>query len=583
VERNPGNIVPDSAAGAAASGLHARPAQPIPAKSIAVLPFENLSTDKGNAYFADGMQDLILTKLADIGDLKVISRTSTAKYASHPDDLKTVGLQLGVATILEGSVQKAGNQVLINVQLINAKTDSHIWAQSYTRTLDNIFGVEGEVAEKIATALNAKLTPAESAAVARIPTHDKQAYDAYLKASYYLNDFNRTGDPDENAQAVALLTHAVQLDPAFREAYLALTLVYVHEGQHLDAAEKAAAHALALDPNNPDAHRMMAYVMAQKGEMDQAIAQAQQSVRLQPGAAALWNGLGNVYSWAARLDDAETAYRRAIALDPKPGANGWARLNLSYTLEARRNYAAARDSAQWMVVRDPGNVNAVVTLAQIDEIGWGDLDAARDVLQAAPAPAASSGMLSDAWFWLDLYGRDYAAAVDVIQKAPASWFTGQYPLGLYLGLAHQAQGDAVRAKVAFSEARTQLEGRIKASPDNADLHANMALVLAGLGERDAALSEARRAIDLKPVGKYPGEGIAQIFSMAAVQSRVGNVGAAIKLLDQLLQMPAGEYVSVPLLKIDPTWDPVRHDLRFQALLKKYAQSVPASAAGGGAE
>jgi TolB-like protein len=161
------------------------PAQAIPAKSIAVLPFENLSTDKGNAYFADGMQDLVLTKLADIGDLKVISRTSTEKYKSHPDDLKTIGQQLGVATILEGSVQKAGNQVLINLQLIDARSDGHLWAQSYQRDLTNIFGVEGEVAEKVATALKAKLTPVESARVANVPTTNAAALDAFLQGKYY--------------------------------------------------------------------------------------------------------------------------------------------------------------------------------------------------------------------------------------------------------------------------------------------------------------------------------------------------------------------------------------------------------------
>ena len=153
----------------------------VPSKSIAVLPFENMSADSNNVYFANGMQDMILTKLADIGDLKVISRTSTERYKSHPGDLKTIAAQLGVATILEGSVQKAGNQVLINVQLINAQSDNHIWAESYTRTLDNIFGVEGEVAEKIASALNAKLSPAESKAVTRVPTRNPAAYDAYLR------------------------------------------------------------------------------------------------------------------------------------------------------------------------------------------------------------------------------------------------------------------------------------------------------------------------------------------------------------------------------------------------------------------
>src|SRR5690348_16439579 len=178
---------PDAAQRNPGATPSAIPIAAIPAKCFAVLPFENLSEDKGNAYFADGMQDLILTKLADIGDLKVISRTSTAKYQSHPDNLKIIAQQLGVAAILEGSVQKAGNQVLINVQLINASSDSHVWAQSYQRTLDNIFGVEGEVAQKVADALKARLSPVESAQLATVPTTNRAAYDLFLRAEFFVN------------------------------------------------------------------------------------------------------------------------------------------------------------------------------------------------------------------------------------------------------------------------------------------------------------------------------------------------------------------------------------------------------------
>ncbi|MGH8403542.1 MAG: hypothetical protein ACRESO_09100, partial [Gammaproteobacteria bacterium] len=194
-----------------------------PAKSIAVLPFENLSADKNNDYFVAGMQDLILTKLADIGDLKVISRTSTMLYKSHPEDLKSVGRQLGVATLLEGSVQKAGNQVLINVQLIDARTDSHIWAQSYTRTLDNVFGVEGEVAEQIATALNAKLSPAETATLAAVPTQNRAAYDLFLRAEYQANKGLVNYDTASWKAAIPLYRQAVGQDPNFALAWARLS------------------------------------------------------------------------------------------------------------------------------------------------------------------------------------------------------------------------------------------------------------------------------------------------------------------------------------------------------------------------
>ncbi|HET9819297.1 MAG TPA: tetratricopeptide repeat protein [Rhodanobacteraceae bacterium] len=551
------------------------PVQTVSAKSIAVLPFENLSTDKGNAYFADGMQDLILTKLADIGDLKVISRTSTMQYDSHPENLKQIGQQLGVAAILEGSVQKAGNQVLINVQLIDAKTDSHVWAQSYTRTLDNIFGVEGEVADKIAKELNAKLTPAESAAVASVPTHNKQAYDAFLRGTYYLDDEQqRTQDPRELQRSVALLQQAVKLDPDFANAWSALSLAYFHLGGHDDQSASAARRALTLAPNDAFARRMTAYALAGAGKFDQAIAQAKAAVNLMPKSSSTVDGLGNVYLAAGRFEDAIAAYKQAIALDPKQTVP---RMNLANVLAIQRRYADARDVLHFVAVRDPSAVGAATELASVYEFGWGDLASARKVLQAVPPSVASSGAMSEAWYWLDLYARDYAAALGSIQKAPASWFTStHYPLGLYRGQVYQARGDTARAKAAFAEARTQIDDWIKASPGKASLHATLALVLAGLGERGKALQEARHAVALRPIDEDPNGGPDQVANLAMVESRLGETAVAIKRLHQLLSIPAGWSASVSLLKLDPAWDPIRHDPRFQALLKKYGDAASTS-------
>ncbi|HEX5487993.1 MAG TPA: hypothetical protein VFX04_02445, partial [Rhodanobacteraceae bacterium] len=220
-QRNPEVAIPDTVAAAAGSGLHA--AQAIPAKSIAVLPFQNLSDDKKNEYFVAGIQDLILTKLADIGGLKVIARTSTAKYASQPEDLKTIGEQLGVATILEGSVQKAGDEVLINVQLIDTKTDGHIWAKAYTRTLTNVFGVEGDVAEKIATALKAKLSPAETARLASDMSSSPAANNLFLQAEYQANQGNINYDTASMKAAIPLYQQAIAQAPDFALAYARLS------------------------------------------------------------------------------------------------------------------------------------------------------------------------------------------------------------------------------------------------------------------------------------------------------------------------------------------------------------------------
>ncbi|CAM5390702.1 tetratricopeptide repeat protein [Rhodanobacter lindaniclasticus] len=534
----------------------------IPAKSIAVLPFENLSADKENAYFADGMQDLILTKLADIGDLKVISRTSTEQYGSHPGNLHRIAQELGVATILEGSVQKAGNQVLINVQLIDAATDSHVWAQSYMRTLDNIFGVEGEVAQKVADALDAKLTVAEKLAIAKAPTHNKQALDAFLKGAYYLNHAVSTLDPVEQKHAVALLEQATRLDPDFGDAFSALSLAYQHLGGHDKQAEAAARRALALNPDDAEAHRMVAYTMMYEGKLEQALQQAKEAVRLAPGNALINNGLGNVYYAASQLDKAAATYRHAIKLDPKQNI---IRINLGSVSMAQRRYADARDVLQTATMIDPSSIHAATWLASAQELGWGDLDAARKTLQGVPTPVESSGVLSDAWYWVDLYARDYPGALAVIRKAPAAWFESQeYPLTLYEAQAYRAQGDTGRAKAAFAEARDQLGTWIKSKPKDAALHASLSLALAGLGDGNGAETEAQRAIKLAGAssGNYP------LVNLATVDAWTGNTDAALHLLHELLGKPSGDVISVSLLKLDPAWDPIRHDPRFQALLKQ---------------
>src|SRR5690349_7272937 len=263
--RSPGTASsPDAAQRNPGATPSAIPIAAIPAKSIAVLPFENLSEDKGNAYFADGMQDLILTKLADIGDLKVISRTSTAKYESHPDNLKVIAQQLGVAAILEGSVQKAGNQVLINVQLIDAHSDSHIWAESYTRTLDNIFGVEGEVAQKVADALQAKLTPKETAQLATAMSGNAAANDLFLRAEYFAHQGNTTYDPTSFRRAIPIYQQALAKDPRFALARARLSF--------------AESGAVWFGSGEGDIRRLIADAQAQA---EQALAQQPRLVAAQ--------------------------------------------------------------------------------------------------------------------------------------------------------------------------------------------------------------------------------------------------------------------------------------------------------------
>ena len=569
-----GAAVSAPAASVAIAPANAVAAQPIPAKSVAVLPFENLSTDKGNAYFADGMQDLILTKLADIGDLKVISRTSTEKYKSHPDDLKTVGQQLGVATILEGSVQKAGNQVLINVQLIDAKTDSHIWAQSYQRTLDNIFGVEGEVATEVAKALSAKLTHAESAAVAKVGTRNPAALEAFLKGVYYLNDSNRTGDASELARSVPLFKQAIAADPDYADAWALLALAYQKLGGHEQEVAAAAQRALQIDPENADGHTEYAFALASQGKFDAAIAEAGKAVALPSHAANNIDGLGFTLLFAGKIEEAAQAFQHAVAADPHVDfSREWAALAQAML----RNYPAARDGLRNVVAHDPGNANAVGELAQVERVGFGDLAAARTALQSAATPAASSATLSGAWYELDYQARDYPAALAVIDAAPSATFDNK-PRALYEARIHRAQGDAAKARSAFAMARDQLQAKLKTAPNNPDLHAALAQCLAGLGESRDAVAEARRAIELQAIGRRAVTQPGAMVNLASVQARTGDAGGAIATLGKLLAMPAGLDMSAEALRIDPDWDPIRHDPRFQALLEKYGSETSASGA-----
>jgi TolB-like protein/Tfp pilus assembly protein PilF len=543
-------------------------------RSIAVLPFENMSSDKDNVYFVDGMRDLILTKLADIGELRVTSSTSTEQLASHPGDLKAVAQRLDVASILEGSVQKAGNSVLVNVQLIDAQSDRHLWAESYERTLDDIFGVEGDVAQKVADALKARLTAAEASALARQPTRNKDAYDAYLKAIYYLNDANRTQDPADLERAATLAEQAVRLDGDFSEAYSLLALIYEKQGNRDEKAEAASRRALALDGGNAEAHMDLAFALRRRGDLETSVIEAREAVRLRPTSAQAQAGLGIVYLYSGRFDEALAAMQRAVDLDPR--FNFW-RVSLAYGYMSLRRYADARDALRIAVSSDPTDLSAAGLLAQTFQFESGDLDASHKVLEEVPTPVATSGALSDAWYWQHLYERDYAAALDVISKMPTSWFTDDhYPRGLYEGNVYEAQGDSARAKDAYGRAVPELENWIRDAPGDSGLHALLGLALARSDDPDRALAEAKRATTLQPVEKNASDGPFRLVNLAMVDASLGNTDAAVGLLSRVLAMPAGLVISPALLALDPAWDRIRDDPRFKALTQAPTKAVPGS-------
>ena len=566
----PAGSAPAGVASASATAAAAAPTA-VPDKSIAVLPFENLSSDKENEYFASGMQDMILTKLSEIAELRVASRTSTQKYKSHPDDIRTIAQTLGVAHVLEGSVQKAGNRVLINLQLIDAATDKHLWAQSYTRTLDNIFGVEGEVAQTVADALKAKLSPAEVANVEKVGTRNKEAYDLFLRALYFLDNANRSGDYDNLKRSIELANPAIALDPEYVRPYTVLALDYDKLGGHTDEQEAAARKALSLEPGSAQAQRQMAYVLSVRGDPAGALEHMREAVRLAPGEPSMSLGLGFTLADDGRMEEAAEAFARAIELDPRVN---FYKLSAGELALYRRRYAQALDLFRHCVASDPDDLPSVAYLSETWRIGFGDLPAARKALEAASAPASRSGTLARRWFNQYLLERDFTAAVRVVEQAPQNEFdNSRIPKGSYVGRAERAQGHVAQARAAFSAARTGLEGWLKSDPKNAQLHARLALVLAGLGEFDAALREAEQAQTLNVIRRLDSE---ILVALAQVQAFAGHPDDAFATLEKLSTMPSGMDISSALLRLDPDWDVLRNDPRFGALVSRFAEAEKAA-------
>jgi len=569
------------------------PIAAIPAKSIAVLPFENLSGDKDNAYFADGMQDLILTKLADIGDLKVISRTSTAKYESHPDNLKTIAQQLGVATILEGSVQKAGNQVLINVQLIDAHSDNHLWAESYTRTLDNIFGVEGEVAQKVADALQARLTHAEQQNVAAIPTQNPAAYDWFLKAEYQGNKAFDSQDAADFKLAEADYRQAIALDPGFALAYA--RLAYWQMVGHWFVAPLSAGglaevkatidHALAIAPGLPDAHLALGfyYYWGYRRYAD-AAPQFEQVLQLAPNNVQALGGLAFIDRRRGRWPQALATLQKALLISPRD-----AELLGEYgrTLCTMRRYRESERQLTRSLAIEPGKTNNQDALWTTRLVGLGDAPGARKAYDPLPGwrldtPIAAGEIVAliNPIVYPDVFERNFDAALRAWDSAPVNTDAEQLTrraarVAIEVIAARQS---AIQSECA--QLRPPLETELAKHPDAIGNLQQVAWVDVCLGRNADAIAAARRISEVMPLSRDAYFGAYALAGLAEVEAHAGAKDQALQLIDQLMAMPAGDIMSVTRLKLDPVWDPLRGDPRFQALLKKYGNAAPAAVVSG---
>jgi TolB-like protein/Flp pilus assembly protein TadD len=545
-------------------------------KSIAVLPFENLSDEKENAYFADGIQDDILTNLSKIGDLKVISRTSVMSYRGHTSNLRDIGKALGVATILEGSVRRAGNRVRVNVQLIDANTDQHLWANDYDRDLTDVFAIQTDLAQKIAGELQAKLSPTEKAQIENKPTQSGEAYLAFIQA----RNLFAPEDFEKLKQAEQLYDRALQLDENFALAAACYgqmeAWIYRNFDKQPERAQKGRAlvqRALQLQPELPEAHWALGY-WYYYGDLnyDAALKEFEIAQRGLPNDADVYLAIGAIQRRQGKWAESNASLEKAVNLNPK---DTWPMQNLGQNYEMQRNFVAANRTYDRALAVDP-NAFGIKELKAKDAIAEkGDFSLAKQFLaEANTIPNLSADIknqLAEARVQVLVFLRKFDEAAREATKVPDDALT-RYPnalCGKYLtsGLAKKRSGDEAGALQFFENARRLAEKDIQQRPNDASAHANLAGALAWIGQKEAALAEVKRAQELLPESKDAFEGPQITEALAQIYAIFGDAASAVPILDGLLQRPS--QVTVAVLKLNPVWDSIRTDLQFQALLDKY--------------
>jgi len=550
----------------------------VPEKSIAVLPFENRSRDPDNAYFADGIQDEILTRLSKIADLKVISRTSTQHYKSAPENLPEIARQLGVAHILEGSVQKSGDIVRVNVQLINATNDSHLWADTFDRKLTDILSVESEVARAIADQLRAKLTGREEQVISAKPTDNPEAYDAYLRGLAYTLKTQNT--PANALGAQKYLREAVRLDPKFALSWALLSYVDSVGYTSLslqptvalrEEARQAAETALTLQPNLGEAVLAKGYYhYSCLKDYDTAVGYFEQARQLLPNSSRIPESLAYVERRRGQWDRSESYFNEAERLDPR-NVSILTQHALSY-MELRRFPEAVRKFDQVLDIT-PDDLDTLVLKAAIAQ-AEGDLPRASAILASLHPATDESGALEIQAYQAILERRPaqiIPRLKEILAKPdPAlGFYNGE--LRFWLGWAQEVAGDQAAAQESWQQARSELEPFLKKQSENVGLIADLTLINMGLGDKAAALALSEQAMAANPIEKNALDGPIPIEILARVAARAGEPDRAITALQKLLSIPYnGALAAAPLtpalLRLDPMFDPLRNDPRFQKLV-----------------
>ena len=553
----------------------------ISSKSIAVLPFENLSDDKQNAYFADGVQDEILTDLAKIADLKVISRTSVMQYRdAGARNLREIAQQLGVAHFLEGSVQRAGDRVRVNAQLIDARTDAHLWAQTYDRDLADVFAIQSEIAETIAEQLQAQLSPHERAAIAMAPTNDVVANDLYVRAQALDDLSNDPGAKDELLQAIDLLEEAVRRDPKFVLAQCLLSDVHLdlywggfdHTAARREKAHLALERAEQISPESGEVH-LQKGAYAYHGFRDYETARAEFEIarRLLPNSAHLYLYMASLARRQARWDDAVKDFDRAVELDPR---NSFILEESALTRCGLRRYREARTLFQRTLALNPSDYFAAAVLWQLPFAEHAKIAPLRTKLNLFLAENHDAAVhLAQTYVECALAERDRAAAEAALALVPTEGTVDPrndslWPRDWYVGLVAHDFGDESAAHAAFTAARAIAQKTVHEQPDYAPAWEILGAIDAGLGDRDNAIAEGRRALELLPVSKDAWDGPTLVTTLALIYTWVGEKDLALQELAASAQMLVS--VSYGELQLSPNWDRLRGDPRFDKIVASLA-------------
>ncbi len=566
---------------AATPAVAPSPAAPlIPEKSIAVLPFENLSEEKANAYFADGVQDEILTDLAKIADLKVISRTSVMQYRSGvARNLREIGQQLGVAHLLEGSVQRAGGKVRVNAQLIDARTDAHLWAQTYDRDLADVFAIQSEIAGTIADQLRARISPREKAAIAEAPTHDLTANALYVEAKQLQSLASATTAVEPIREAVGLLDKAVARDPQFALAWCLLGRIHLllyfggadHTPARRDRANAAIQTAARLKPDSGEVQlALAAYAYQGFRDYDEARARLEQARATLPNNSYLYSLLGAIDRRQARWSEAIRNYERAVELDPLDVS---LLENASYTYRGIGRYTEGDRLLQRVLALSPGNFHARILVARTAFLQRADPGPLRKVLTTILQERPQAGKeIAEQLFDCALWERDAAAMERALAEIPPEGiptnFNFTFPKEWYVGLAARTFNDPESARSAFNAARAIEERLVREQPDYAPAWSLLGAIDAALGRKEDAIREGQRACELLPISRDAWIGPVYVAQLAQIYAWVGENDLAFQKLEEA--RTGDSYVRYGLLKLDPRWDPLRGDPRFEKIVESLA-------------